>query len=350
MWSPIVTGGNSGDGDPLDGRVLQAWTWPFGFSEGPFGRRTTGSGLENDALASPEGVERTDRAVQESLRLLYVGCTRAKNKLIFVHRNGKYDWLSRIAAFDILLDASQGEGEHPIADIDTTLVIRELNAHMVDDCRCTASTTERWISVPVVASPKSTQSRFYQPSQVAPSGELDAFTILELPGSAQFPSGAKEEHYADIGNAVHAYFAAIPSMRTLNSSQKNAVAERCLSSFSVSGLLAPSVILSSGDRFCAWVDAEFPGARWHTEVPVTVCRNDGGHWNGAIDLLLELTNGEFVVIDHKSAPIRREHCFAKAATFSSQLNAYREMMTHAGDVVASCWIHFPLAGVAARQC
>lgn len=349
MWSPVVTGGNSGEGDPLDGRTLQAWTWPFGYSDGQYGGLATGSGLEDDALASPEGIERTDRAVQESLRLLYVGCTRAKDKLIFAHRVAKYDWLSRVSAVDSLLNATQGEGEHPIADVDTTLVIRSLNADMIADCRCPTVPTERWIDLPGAPVTGPARSRFHQPSQTPASAEATAFTIQELAGTAYFPSGAKEEHYSDIGNAVHAYFAALPSLGSFDSEHKEKVAERCLSSFSVSGLLVPTNIVSSGDRFCAWVDAEFPGARWFTEVPVTVSRADGGHWNGAIDLLLELPDGQLVVIDHKSAPIRREHCSAKAATFSPQLHAYRDMMIRAGNAVASCWIHFPLAGIAARQ-
>lgn len=349
MWSPVVTGGNSGEGDPLDGRALQAWTWPFGYSDGPYGGLATGSGLEDDALASPEGIERTNRAVQESLRLLYVGCTRAKDKLIFAHRNGKYDWLRRVTLVDSLLDSSRGEGEHPIADIDTTLVIRALSADMVADCRCAPASAVRWITLPNAPTTALMQSRFHQPSAMPASARTGGFSIQELMGSAVFPSGAKEEHYSDIGNAVHAYFAAIPSMRLFDIAQKEAVAERCLSSFSVSGLLAPSVIVSSGDRFCGWVDSEFSGARWFTEVPVTVSRSDGGHWNGAIDLLLELPDGRLVIIDHKSAPIRREHCAAKAATFLAQLDAYRDMMIRTDNEVASCWIHFPLAGVTARQ-
>ena len=349
MWSPIVTGGNSGEGDPLDGRTLQAWTWPFGYSDGPYGGLTTGSGLEDDALASPEGIERTNRAVQESLRLLYVGCTRAKNKLIFAHRDGKYDWLKRVTAVDVLLPSTQGEGEHPIAGVDTTLVIRSLSPDMVAECRIPPKTAERWIVLPDRPPTGPSQSRFHQPSRMPAPAEPSAFSIRDLTGPAHFPSAAKEEQFSDIGNAVHAYFAALPSMREFDPEQKEAVAERCLSSFSVSGLLAPSVIVSSGDRFCAWVDAEFPGARWFTEVPVSVSRADGGHWNGAIDLLLELRDGTLVVIDHKSAPIRREHCAAKAATFFAQLHAYREMMTRGGNAVTSCWIHFPLAGVVARQ-
>ena len=350
MWLPVVTGGNSGEGDPLDGRTLQAWTWPFGYTDGEYAGRTTGSGLEDDALLSPEGIERGNRAVQESLRLLYVGCTRAKDKLIFAHRIGKkYDWLRRVAAVDSLLDASQGEGEHSITDIDTTLVIRSLSADMVPECRCPPATTERWIALPKVSATQPMRSRFHQPSQLSASAEADSFRIQELTGSAHFPTGAKQEDYSSIGNAVHAYFAALPSMLAFDNVQKEAVAARCLSSFSVSGLLAPSVMVSSGDRFCVWVDAEFPSARWFTEVPATVSRADGGHWNGAIDLLLELPSGQLVVIDHKSAPIRREHCAVKAATFSAQLQAYREMLIRAGNEVASCWIHFPLAGIAARQ-
>ena len=345
----LVTGGNSGEGDPLDGRTLQAWTWPFGYSDGPYGGLTTGSGLEDDALASPEGIERTNRSVQESLRLLYVGCTRAKEKLIFVHRNGKYDWLKRISSVDSLLSSSQGEGEHAIAEVDTTLVIRSLSADMASDCRCPPSTTERWIVLPDSLTSGPQQFRFHQPSQMPATADAAGFTIQQLTGPAHFPSGAKEEHYSDIGNAVHAYLASLPSIVAFDYAQKEAVAERCLASFSVSGLLEPSVIVSSGDRFSAWVDAEFPGARWFTEVPVTVSRAGGGNWNGVIDLLLQLQDGRIVVIDHKSAPIRREHCAAKAATFSGQLHAYREMMVRAGNKVSSCWIHFPLAGVAALQ-
>lgn len=349
MWSPIVTGGNSGDGDPLAGRTLQAWTWPFGYSDGPFPRIATGSGLETAALTSQEGIDRTNRDVQERLRLLYVGCTRAKNKLIFVHRNGEYDWVSRVTEFDSLLSATQGEGEHSIAGIDTTFVIRLLSPNMADDCRRMSAATERWIELPDVAFTGATQHRFHQPSQIAPPVKSDSFKVRELSGTTQFPSGAKEEHYSAIGNAVHAYFAAIPSMRGCTPAQKQLVAERCLSSFEVTGFLSPSVIVSSGDRFCAWVDVEFPNARWFTEVPVTAPRADGGDWNGAIDLLLELADGQLVVIDHKSAPIRREHCAAKAASFSGQLQAYREMMSGTGRQVASCLIHFPLAGIVARQ-
>lgn len=350
LWSPVATGGNSGDGDPLEGRGIRAWPWPFGYTGGPFPERTKGSGLGTEALSSDEGKERTVRSSQESLRLLYVGCTRARDKLIFVHRPGRHAWLKQLPAVDTLLNPARAEGEYVIDEVDTTLVIRSLRADMVEDCRRPATTTERWIDAAVAAkSPGQPQPRFHQPSQMPAPAAVGNFELQELKGPAHFPSGAKPEDYKDIGNAVHAYLAALPSLRASNESGREAVAERCLSSFSVTGLLTASALVSSGERFHDWVEAKFSGARWFTEVPVTVSRSAGGHWNGAVDLVLQLPDGEIVIIDHKSAPLRREQCAAKAATFGPQLDAYREMLECSGSTVASCWIHFPLAGVVARQ-
>ncbi len=137
-------------------------------------------------------------------------------------------------------------------------------------------------------------------------------------------------------------------MRSLSDVEKENVAERCLAAFSVTGILSPSILVSSGDRFSEWVESKYPGAQWLTELSVTAPRSAGGQWNGTLDLLLELTDGKVVIIDHKSAPIRQEHCAAKATTFSGQLVAYKEMINSTERTVGSCWIHFPLAGVVAE--
>ena len=349
MWSPMVTGGGRSQGDPLDGRILQSWTWPFGKYDGPFGGRRTGSGLENDSLASAEGQARATRENDESLRLLYVGCTRAKQKLVFAHRQGQYAWLAQLPTVDSLLDCAVGEGEHDLDGIDTTFVVRCLTVGMVDDCRIATKQQERWHSLTGNLNPPELSPRFHSPSQASEGPADAAFRAEELPGPSHFPSGADEHQYAAIGDAVHSYLAALPSMRSLTDVEKQRVAERCLSAFSVTGILSPSVLVSSGDRFCQWVEAKYPGAIWHAEVAVSGPRSAGGQWSGAADLLLQLPSGEVVIIDHKSSPIRREHCVAKAATFTSQLAAYREIIAIAGETVRSACIHFPLAGVIAER-
>ncbi len=96
MFTPVVTGGGENEEAPLEGRTLRSWTWPFGVTDGPFGRMRSGSGLEEEALASAEGQERAERETKENLRLLYVGATRAQHKLVFAHRQGKYAWLQKL--------------------------------------------------------------------------------------------------------------------------------------------------------------------------------------------------------------------------------------------------------------
>jgi len=345
MWSPVVTGGGKGDDNPLAGRELRYWSWPFGNSGGQFGGRRSGSGLEDDALASPEGQEKSQREELENLRLLYVGCTRAKQKLVFAHRATKYDWLNKLPTVDDLLDPTLDDGEYEIDGIDTTLVIRRLEAGMAESCRVDRGTNERWITQETVTVPEAYANRYYSPSQPQQSDRKVGFDKLILPGPSIFPNGAKEEHYADIGESVHSFLAALPSLESASGAAQAQVAERCLVSYGLTGMLSAEELVVAGNRFRDWVIATYPDARWHTEIEVSGPKSSGGHWHGIVDLLLELPDGSVVIIDHKSAPIRREYCEAKAATFISQLDAYREILEGTGRTVAATCVHFPLAGV-----
>ncbi|MFO7906113.1 MAG: UvrD-helicase domain-containing protein [Planctomycetota bacterium] len=348
MWSPVVTGAGGSEGDPLAGRTLRSWIWPFGMTDGRPRKQRKGSALEDDALASAEGEERTAQEQEENLRLLYVGCTRAKRKLVFAHREGKYGWLSYLPDVDSLLDPNLDEGEYLLEEIDTTFVLRRLSAEMADGCQIAKPGEERWIKLPAIAERPEAVSRFQSPSEAAPGVETTAFDLQHLPGPPHFPQGAGEDQYAAIGQAVHSYLAALPSIRSLDGHEKKLVVERCLAAYSVTGSFDAQALVSAGDRFCEWVERTYPGATWHTEVAASGPRSEGGQWNGTIDLLLQLPDGKLVLIDHKSAPIRRDHCETKAGEFSGQLDAYREVLRAAGETVESAWIHFPLAGVLAQ--
>ena len=344
MWSPVVTGGGQADADPLAGRTLRSWTWPFGRTDGEFPKMRSGSGLEDRALASAEGQERADRDSNENLRLLYVGCTRAKSKLVFAHREDKYAWLAQLTNLDSLLKCSLGVGEHALDGIDTSFVFRLLDSSMAENCRVTATQQQRWLSLSGVANPAEFTPRFHSPSQAPKEAIAVMAHSEELPGPSFFPAGAEESQFASIGDAVHAYFAALPSMTSISAAEKVIIAARCLSAFSVTGILSPADVVASGDRFLKWVTDRYPGAQWHAEVVTSGPREPGGHWHGAIDLLLRLANGSVVIIDHKSAPIRREHCMAKAQQFTGQIAAYNEVLRAVGENVETAWIHFPLAG------
>ena len=104
-----------------------------------------------------------------------------------------------------------------------------------------------------------------------------------------------------------------------------------------------------GERFRQWVEQHYPETQWHVETTVSGPREAGGNWNGTIDLPLQLSSGAGGVIDHKNAPIRRQHCEAKAKQLTGQVDAYHEVLTATGETVESTWIHFPLAGAIAKR-
>jgi len=345
MWSPVVTGGGNADADSLQGRTLRAWVWPFGTTEGEFPRPRSGSGMEDRALASEEGQERAARDRAENLRLLYVGCTRARSKLVFGHREGNYEWLARLTEIDRTLDCRLAEGEHKLEGIDTTFVLRRLTPQMVDECRIAPRNCDRWVALKQRSGRHESRPRFHSPSQALPGPGFAVVRSEDLPGASCFPSSAGEERHAAIGDAVHSYLAALPSMRSINQPGKERVAARCLAAFRVTGLLSPADVVTTGERFLQWVKSKYPDAEWCAETTAVGTRAAGGRWHGTMDLLLRLPGGGVVVIDHKSAPLRRDQCEAKVREFTGQITAYREMLCSAGETVETAWIHFALAGV-----
>lgn len=251
VWLPVAHGGNQSETHPLDGRLLRYWIWPFGNDNSQFGKQIRGSGLEIDALASAEGIAaRTKARSEESIRLLYVGCTRAKQKLSLADRPTKYDWLKQIADIDVILDPALEDGEHQLSNINTTFVRRRLQPAM-SESQPIVKAASTWLA-DVSVGTKSTQIVF-TPQFGRPHSALSSLRLEDLAGSSLFPSGASEEDYAAIGDATHTYLGSIPSMQGFTNSQKIAVAERSISGFGVTGKITPAMLVQAGDRFCKWV-------------------------------------------------------------------------------------------------
>jgi hypothetical protein len=136
----------------------------------------------------------------------------------------------------------------------------------------------------------------------------------------------------------------------LDAQARNVRAERLLAAGGLLGLLSPDTMTQAGDKLRIWLDARFPGAVWHREVPVTAAipvSTGARRVKGTIDLLLETTNG-VVLIDHKSYPGARDTWQAKATEFAPQLAAYAEALRLADKRVLEMWIHFTVGGGAVR--
>lgn len=345
LWEPDVAGGNAGSDAPLAGRTLRYWPWPFGMN---YGSPVGGSGLENDALASPEGQDAQTRERQESVRLLYVGFTRARDKLVLAHRKKNYPWLeAALPNIDQVLDPGLEPGEHKLQGIDTTYVVRRLDDQAVDQYRRQAAGQETWLTpCPERTGPlPALVPRYSTPSQTRPPDTPPQISVERLAGVPIFPTGADETRYAALGNAVHAYLGAIPSMDGLNAAAKRDVALQCLKGFNAEQLLPADRLVDTGDQFMEWIGRTYPGAQLQTEIPVTAPRVGGGQWAGVLDVVLTLPSSEVVIVDHKSAPLAQAQYQAKAGEYAGQIQAYREALEAQGLKVRQAWVHFPLARV-----
>jgi len=347
LWSPEVTGGSLREDDPLQDRTLRFWPWPFG--RGLSNKLTAGSQLEVDALNTVEGQDAQQRSDAERLRLLYVGFTRAKEKLVLAHRTGRYPWLQTLPNIDTILNPELPPGEHALAGISTKLVVRHLDVGMVATHSQPAPAEQSWLKQVVTPAAEAIAvARYHSPSQTPAIGDAPTVQLEDLRGQPIFPRGYSEGQEGPLGDAVHGYFASLPSLAGMNADRKQSVALRCLTGHGVEGLLSADALVETGDRFIDWVNQKYPNATWHTEVPVVAPRSAGGQWVGNIDLMLRLADGSVIIIDHKSAPLKKASCTAKAQSFSGQVQAYRDCIKSLGLPVAQVWIHFPLAAVMAE--
>lgn len=351
LWQPVAWGSSSLD-DPLANRSLRYWAWPFGKTNNPYRKDelTKGCGLNADALLSPIGIEAATKNDKEKLRLLYVGMTRARDKLVIAHRKDKYGWLKeKLPNFDDLAPPNLGEGEHNLPEeIGTTLRVRHLSPSMAASLTKPAPSHENWIDAPIADPVPTFTERHHAPSKAPVLAKGTGFEAHKLEGERIFPTGAKEEEFGAIGDATHAYLAALPSMRHLKDDARERIAIRCISNHGVSGIVDSIKLLQAGQTFEKWVAVHYPKASWHCEVYGTGPRSAGGQWDGWMDLLLELPDGKLALIDHKTAPLRPEQCLAKAQEYSGQLTAYREMLLRAGKELVAAWIHFPFGATMVR--
>ena len=354
LWTPQVSGGAVDQGEPLKDRQLRFWPWPFGRNE-MNGFVLQGSGLEADALATPEGVRISALEEEEAKRLLYVGATRARRKLVLTHRPEKYEWLQLLPDIDRLVSADRGSGEHELPALRTSLVIRELSADMAGAGDRPARTEQVWLADLRGEGGASAAgiARLHNPSRQEAVATGDSAggavvdTVVEpLPGPHPFPVVRTEEYQA-LGNSVHAYLAALPSIAEAPEASRIEIAAHCLRAFEAEGLITPQALVASGERLRAWIESK--GARGlMTEIPVTAPRAAGGQWNGTIDLLVDLGDDAVLLIDHKSRPIPGGVAARAATEFTGQMRAYREILEQQGLAVAESWVHFPLAGVMVR--
>ncbi|MBL8716911.1 MAG: UvrD-helicase domain-containing protein [Myxococcales bacterium] len=341
--------------DPLGGRWIRYWPWPFG---------AQGSApLADRVAASAQGLAVAQREDRERVRLLYVGFTRARDHLILAIRKGagrpRVEWLETLrdaqGPLVGLPAGDDGEGR-------ATLLLRGASGVLPVAVRWwelagTAPVETRdearraWF-----AAPTPENSSAPTPFRIAPSGA----TVDELGSRASAVAEsvrigprlplerAETVAWNVVGDALHAFLAS--DVEGLGFEQRRERARRILTASDAGSVLTVESMLAAGDRLRSWTERRWPGAIAHREFPIAgliVTAAGARRVQGTIDLLLETAEG-VVVIDHKSHPGPSEQWPERAREYVPQVDAYASVLAMGGRRVLSKWIHFAIGGGSVR--
>lgn len=352
--------------DPLAGRTIRYWPYPYDTKESgvPLLER-----LENSA----EMGQASDEHAKQELRLLYVGWTRAKDRIVLPVRAKKAakaaaaskpvkaskaaakddgvakktEWqggiLKQLAADDLSWipepDCADGASEAKVTwgGHNLEVRVRTLVPIEVDDH------TEATTNVKVLA--RSGIIR-HPPSRVLPS-EMKARSDARAGNPIEYGkrialSGSPDQ--SALGSAVHAFFAA--DREELGRAERENLAQELLDRWQVGSALSPADLVEVADVFGAWLKVQWPTAHRLRELSIMRRLADGSILAGQADLVLELDEGSFIVFDHKTYPGSMQQAFERAIDHAGQVAAYAEALCEAKQSRCSgMFIHLPISGL-----
>jgi ATP-dependent exoDNAse (exonuclease V) beta subunit len=371
--------------------------WPLKDRENP--------DLDTIMSQLPANRHRVQEALADETQLLYVGLTRSKHTLIIAHPDEPKEnsWLSAIfgasdpaagspAGIDHFLPQTTAATQvvHPLPPPSPPSPGAKLPAadYVYVDNLATVTSGPAAVgvanTVQAIAShpPRRLSDVAHAPRYRSPSGNRTTSCVWNqagVPVNVPLPAGVPQDLVngavkkaagaaADaLGDAIHSFMAAIPSLPPLDPSDPairvlwDRVAGRCLQSFLDPTVVTPlaaagitaSVLVERGQAFVDWCQATFgvTPVDWTVEAGTVGPAASGGNWRGRIDLVFEARAGAHagrtVLIDHKAVLTQSDRCAVKAAEYFGEVSAYAEAL---GSVALArspdgIYLHFPLAGV-----
>jgi CRISPR-associated protein Cas1 len=297
--------------DPLAGRAVRYWL-------SPFDRQSAAIPFLDRLRRSATAQELARRSAEESIRLLYVGFTRARDHLVLASRSrqGVFQdapWLKQV----LQLPRIPEDGEVTLGH--TRAAARWLRAEQSQGEVHMA----RWFKGPSQLEPR-------EVAAVAASagGRAEYYVLEEVVLGRPLPVRSRE---ADVlGTAVHAFLAA------------PAVADplAILHAYGQEDVVSDTQLRDVAGRFESFIQTRYPGGVCRREWPLACWKGGQEVW-GQADLLVELDDG-WVVIDYKTSggsaqDAAREH--------GNQLDNYALALNLAtGKPVVDLWLYQVFAG------
>lgn len=343
--------------DPLGGRWIRYWPRPLG--------RQSAAPLMERATDSATGRAVAERDARERVRLLYVGCTRARDHLIFavqqLKRGPSHAWLDELrddaGALLTLPDPAAGLAQIGIRGragerLDMPARVWTLDGNETPDSGSqespeTRESLPRYWFAPATDHPSLAPLYWIAPSAAATADlELPPARVTECLRFTRrmpfvTPTGTT---FDQVGDALHAFLAA--DRPELTADDRATLATGIFERAGLASFFDPHAAIAASDALRAFVAERWPGAVWHTEIPISALI-DTPHGRrriaGSIDLMLETPSG-VVIIDHKSFPGRASEWEARALSYAPQLMTYAKAVRLAGRTVLGTFVHFLIGG------
>jgi ATP-dependent exoDNAse (exonuclease V) beta subunit len=279
--------------DPLGGRWIRYWPDPYAPQS-----KTELHGAVRNSLEHAKVANREER---ETLRLLYVGWTRARDLLVLAGKQGKIVGetlgLLRDAAGHTLI----GEPE-----VSCTWAGRPVKARIRE-------------AVPVALAPRTPElgrgytaagPREHPPasvniSSIAQTGVIKKVEVIGTPLVVQ-----PHTDWQAFGNAVHAFFAAdVPGLET---AERLALATALLARCEVGEAVQADALLAASDALRAWAEQRWGAAAWHREWPLKMRQESGTELVGYADTMI-MSSDSFALVDYKCIGSTRDEALEAAA-------------------------------------
>lgn len=314
--------------DPLAGRWLRYWPWPYA-------SQSKDVHLDSTAPASTLGRAAEIRLRDEEARLLYVGVTRARDYLVLAPpAKGALHWLS------VLDGDGPGHLVLPRTAGDAIAAGGRLFPADVVDRAASDDDTARSVEPSYGRVDRATDVRPPLILRPSASGSDKAFGVAErVVLGPRLPMVGRPD-MTMLGEAVHAILAAdrVEEPDDVRLARAQAILDR----WKAPNVSASDVLIAS-DRLAAEIRRRFAGARLRREAPVSA-RLGGQLVRGRVDLLVEHEHG-IAIIDHKSFPGARDSWDERAIAYGSQLELYAQAVGRARpSSTCELYVHLPLVG------
>ncbi len=322
--------------DLRKGRWIRFWIQPYGLSRSPRLQER----LENHSFR----LEATRKALEEEIRLLYVGCTRARDYLILPVFKRTTQWLNRVC------NGPEGE-DHQVLSID--------DIHSPWEWEGTALHfhKERFIFPRIFPETIRDESPY---QMIEPGAVPAAFTdyfIKAFESDDDMVSGKAAVSDADIyhvpaqwsGDAAEeTLLAAITAWQdgfreSYPAGVRESMAGMILDRLRLSEAWDSKGLSDHAYAFYQWLNRRYIPARILHRYPVRL-HLQGRYFETVIDFLIQTQDGRWVIIQHYRRPVRRamQQSARRWAAWMHLSSAAIQTLwqTEKPDT----WIHFPLEG------